>query len=127
MYEQHSQPVIHVCVTCRHPDLSRHRRGEGGGAAMPAALQGALDREGLADQFELRTYECLGSCSYRCRISIAGAGRWSWLFGKLSPNDDLTPLARFLRFWLSAPDGFVPKPDRPAALGAWLLGRVPPN
>jgi len=94
---------------------------------MTAAIQSALGREGLSDRFTLQTYKCLGSCASGCRISVAGAGRWTWLFGKLAPADDLSPLARFFRLWLSTPDGLVPKADRPPALGSWLLGRVPPN
>lgn len=120
--------VIQVCTGCKDPDAARRRDGIGGGPAMLASIAalagGYAPPAGSA--LAVRGYACLGNCRRRCRLSIAAAGRWSWLVGDLGPDDDLAPLRGFLDAWFASPDGAVPTPQRPPAIRRKLIGRIAP-
>jgi predicted metal-binding protein len=120
--------VLQVCAGCKDPDTDRPPSSSDGGPAMLAAItrfaEGYATSRAVA--LAVRDYPCLGNCSRRCRLSIAGAARWAWLLGDLSPRQDLAPLGAFLDAWLAAPDGSVATELRPTALRPKLIGRVAP-
>jgi predicted metal-binding protein len=81
---------------------------------------------GLADALAVKPYACIGNCERRCRMSVGGPGRWSWLLGGVVPENPPDGLAAFLRRWVDAEDGFLHKDARPAPVRKLLIGRVPP-
>ena len=117
--------VIQVCLGCRAADRERRRAGLGGGEALAAWARDTAARQ-YPGTLRVETFACLGGCGRRGRLSLAGPGRWSWLFAGSDPVRDGAPLGRFVAAWLRAPEGLVPKVDWPPSLRARVLGRVPP-
>jgi len=117
--------VIQVCEGCTDADPAKRAARTGGGPALRAAVD-ALVADLPADAgMKVAGFSCIGNCAKRVRLSVAGPGRWSWLFGELSPAD-APALKAFVSVWLAAPAGLVPKNDRPPTLRPKILGRVPP-
>ena len=121
-----SEAVVHVCTNCQHPDYKSRRQGKAGGEALPEALLKALEERKLDHLFKIDLITCLGNCKKRCRISVATPGRWSWLIGEISPEDDFKELMDFLEDWLDAENALIPKQERSKWLMQHGLGRVPP-
>lgn len=111
--------VIHVCTGCPGRDASSRL-----GPALADALEAAMAGDA---KIVVRRYPCLGGCARGGRLSIAEAGRWSWLFAGLTPGLDLDALLTFIGRWRAAPAGFLTKEERPAALRGRIIGRVPPE
>lgn len=118
--------TVHVCVGCDHPDRAR-RVEELAGVTLLRRVEAMMREAGLDDRLQVKTYACIGNCERRCRISVGGPGRWSWLFGNLAPEKLPDELATFLERWIEAPDGFLLKDARPAPIRKHLVGRVPPD
>ncbi|MFO1055816.1 MAG: DUF1636 domain-containing protein [Dongiaceae bacterium] len=117
---------LHVCTGCRDRDRGRRKAGLGGGPVLLAAVRAEIGRRLPEAGIEVVGHDCLGACLRRGRASIAGPGRWSWLFAGLDADTDVPALCDFTRRWLAAPDGLVAKADRGATLRPKILGRVPP-
>lgn len=118
--------TIHVCTGCTHPDRSKRETGPGG-ADLKIRLGSMVEEAGLSRTLKIAGYSCLGNCDRRCRVSIGGRNRWSWLFGDIVPDAVPSELLDFIRRWLAAPDGFLPKEERPPAIRRLMIGRVPPR
>jgi predicted metal-binding protein len=117
---------LHVCTGCRDRDRERRKAGLGGGPALLAAIRLEIGRRLPAAGIDVVGHDCLGACPRRGRASIAGSGRWSWLFAGLDAETDVPALCDFVGRWLAAQDGLVAKADRGATLRSKILGRVPP-
>ena len=121
--------VLHVCTTCRgisaddgaddgimtDPDAPRP------GAVLHAALSGAAP-EGV----EIRAVECLSACSQGCSVALSGPGKWSYVYGRLSPDDAADILAGSAAY-AATPDGIVPWRQRPVIFRKQSLARIPPQ
>lgn len=116
---------LQVCAPCTHPDREKRAPVKAGELFAARLAAEVAARPELAALRVVAT-PCIGNCAARCRVSFAGTGRWSWLIGGLDPDAPADALLEFARHWLSAPDGFVGKEDRPEPLRPLLLGRVPP-
>lgn len=112
--------ILHVCTTCRGTDPEA--------AADPrpgALLHGALTAADLPEGVEIRPVECLSACSQGCSVALSAPGKWSYVYGRLTPADApdiLTGAARYA----AAPDGIVPWRDRPVIFRKQSLARIPP-
>lgn len=73
-----------------------------------------------------RKVACLGNCDCDCRVALAHPERWSWMLGDVDPLRDEAFLREVIRLWVDAPNGLIPKADRPQALTDKSLGRIPP-
>lgn len=121
-----SEAVVHVCTNCKHPVYKSRRHGVIGGEALSHAVKTALVEHGLDGRVSVEEIPCLGNCKKRCRLSIAAPGRWSWLFGNIAPEDDLSEFIFVIREWLNIENGLIPKNERRKWLMRHTLGRVPP-
>ena len=117
---------LHICTGCKDRDRDRRRAGRGGGPALLAAVAAEVARRLPEAGIEVVAHECLGACPRRGRASLAGPGRWSWLFAGLDAERDVPVLCEFVARWLAAPQGLVDKAHRGATLRPKILGRVPP-
>jgi len=116
---------LQVCAPCQHPDRGK-RTGIPAGEAFAARLAAEAALRPELKGLRVVATPCIGHCAARCRASLAGTGRWSWLIGSLDPDAATTDLLDFAGHWLAAPDGFVAKEQRPRSIRPLLLGRVPP-
>ena len=96
--------------------------------ADPAALRdgerlsGALAARGLAH----RRQECLSACSNGCAVVFRGAGRWTYVQGRLDPDLHLDDLISMYCAWAATPDGIVPWRERPEVIRKNTIARIPP-
>lgn len=117
---------VQVCIECKHPSLIKRWSGVAGGSALLDAIVSKVSAHGLDNTFEFRPVACLGNCKHRCRMSVVGQGRWTWIVGDIHPVRDGDDIVEFLQAWLKADKGLIPKLCRSPWLVEKSLGRVPP-
>ena len=113
--------ILHVCTTCRGPDPAADPDAPRPGAALHAAL--------LADPpagVEIRAVECLSACGQGCSVALNGPGRWSYVYGRLTP-EDAADIRDGAAAYAATPDGVVPWRQRPVIFRKQSLARIPPQ
>lgn len=118
--------ALSVCVRCRG--------GDGGDDADPrlgARLADAIEAEltggaWSGGAFDLRRIRCMSQCRRPCVVAFSHPRRFTYLFGDLAPATDAGAVAAAFSLWLSRPDGYVTRDERPAPLRAGILARIPP-
>ncbi|MFN3526794.1 MAG: DUF1636 domain-containing protein [Paracoccus sp. (in: a-proteobacteria)] len=116
--------ILHVCTTCRgtlpaaDPDAPRP------GTLLLDALSRAP--EGVEVGVEIRAVECLSACSQGCAVALSGPGKWSYVYGRLTPEDAADILTGATAYAATA-DGIVPWRERPAIFRKQSLARIPPQ
>jgi predicted metal-binding protein len=107
-----------VCVTCERdgtdPEAPRP------GRLLADALAGLLP-EGVT----LRETECLSNCTRGCTVALRGSGRWTYVYGNLSPDQAATVGEGAAKYRATA-DGLVPWRERPDHFRKNCIARVPP-
>lgn len=109
--------TLHVCITCR---AGQPAEGEPPGAALARALDPA------PPGVTLRPVECLSACSQGCSIALSAPGKWTYVYGRLTPADAPAILSGAALYAASA-DGIVPWRERPAIFRKQSLARIPPQ
>ena len=88
----------------------------------------AIFRESpLGHHVEVRSARCLRFCPRPCGSALTSPGAWTYLFGDQHPGDSARAVAECVLVYIGTKDGFMSLEQRPAALRASILGRVPPN
>lgn len=120
--DQNPKPVeILVCNRCRHdkfqndPDIS-----------AGALLLAELEKQELPTMITVRPVKCLSNCSQGCSIALRGEGRWSYVYGNLSPNEHISSVIDGAIKYLSTSDGLVPWRQRPEHFRKNCIARIPP-
>lgn len=109
--------TLHVCITCR---AGQPAKGEPPGAALARAL--AATPPGVT----LRPVECLSACSQGCSVALSAPGKWTYVYGRLTPADAPAILSG-AALYAASPDGLVPWRDRPEIFRKQSLARIPPQ
>jgi predicted metal-binding protein len=117
-------PILDVCVLCRPPDWSQSD-GARPGAILAQAVDRALAVRAMP-QAVRRNVRCISQCKRPCAVAFSAPGRFTYLFGDLVALRDATAVADAFALYLARPDGFMERFERPAALRAGILARVPP-
>lgn len=115
--------TLHVCTSCRpadHPDDTVARPGQD----MLAWLRASLP---ATTQISLHGANCLSVCKRPCTIAVSAPGKWSYVIGNLEPARDGAALLDYLAQYAVAADGVTPLRQRPAAIRAGIIARMPPN
>ena len=110
-----------LAVPAAAPDLAPAAEAPLPGARLAAAL--AL---GLPPGVTLRPVECLSACSQGCAVALAAPGKWTYVYGRLTPEDAADILTGAAAY-AASPDGLVPWRDRPAIFRKQSLARIPPQ
>lgn len=114
--------TLHVCITCR---AGLPAEGEPPGAALARAL--ADEAAGRpADGVTVRAVECLSACTQGCAVALSGPGKWSYVYGRLTPAD-AAEIRRGAALYAASPDGIVPWRERPEIFRKQSLARIPPQ
>lgn len=110
------QPVtLLLCATCE----GAGREGD------QQAISAALAQAGLADQVNLDMVECMGACEKPVTLGLQGAGRASYVFAGVRPQQDADDIARTCATYLAAQAGLI-KDARPCGrLRDCLRARLP--
>lgn len=113
--------VLHVCTTCRG-QTPAEPEGPRPGSQLAAALQAEPCPEGV----EIRLVECLSACTQGCSVALSFKGKWSYVYGRLTPQDAPAILAGAAAYAGTA-DGLVPWRERPEIFRKQSLARIPPQ
>lgn len=100
--------TLHVCTTCQGDQ----------GKALHAALEGASVR--------VIPVKCLSACKTGCAVALTGPGRWSYVYGHMTPAD-ATEIARGAALYAASADGIVPWRERPEIFRKRAIARLPPT
>ncbi|NOE24765.1 MULTISPECIES: DUF1636 domain-containing protein [Ruegeria] len=107
----YSDHYVLICSTCQ--------------GTMPAeAAQDALDAQ-LPDGFETRMVACMAGCERAMTVGFQAAGKAQYLFGDIKTSHDLDALVEFATQFGDSDDGWTSASDRPPALFAKTLSRIP--
>lgn len=118
-------PILDVCVLCRPPDWSQSD-GPRPGAVLALEIDGVLAARALP-QAVRRNVRCMSQCKRPCAVAFSAPGRFTYLFGDLVALRDADAVADAFALYLERPDGFMERFERPPALRAGILARIPPS
>ena len=112
--------ILSVCVTCRRTDSDPEDETRPG-----AHLRPALDALDCPEGVEIRSVECLSACNNGCAVALSAPGKWSYVYGRMSPENASDILAGSAAYAATA-DGLVPWRARPVIFRKQSLARIPP-
>ncbi len=118
-------PVLHVCTSCRAPGTPRNPASRRPGFQLFQQLHAAVANSSLAASVQVQPAQCLSVCPRPCGIALSSRGRWTYLFGDQDPERTVDAILECVRIYLASEDGFMARGERPPALRASILGRVP--
>ncbi len=124
-----SRPTTEVviCTTCRPPGASRAEPAAGElllDAVHVAQLQ---DDEGRYAPVRVRGIECMSSCDRACSVAFQAPGKYSYLFGGLSPEAATAEaVLACASLHANCADGMLVRNERPERLRSGILVRLPP-
>ena len=112
--------ILYVCTTCKSGEITSE------GAALPGArLFAALLDIPLPEGVRMVPVACLSACSQGAAVALQGAGKWGYVYGRLSESD-ATDIIAGARAYAASPDGLVPWRERPTIFRKQSLARIPP-
>ena len=118
--------TLHVCVSCRPPGAPREPQEKRAGYILYRLLRDALGTSPLKHQVDIKPAECLSVCPRPCGIALSRAGTWTYLFGDQEPEQNVQDILDCVALYCESSDGYLSRDDRPKALRAAILGRIPP-
>lgn len=98
--------ILHVCTTCRGQSAEPVEPRPG------ASLHDLLSSSPLPEGVELRAVECLSACSQGCSVALSAPGKWSYVYGRLTP-EDYPEILNGAAAYAATEDGLVPWRERP--------------
>ena len=112
--------TLFVCMTCKAGAPL-----DDGQLAPGALLHAGLSAQDMPEGVRLQGVECLSACNNGCSIALSAPGRWTYVYGRLSPADIPDILSGAAAYVASA-DGIVPWRMRPVIFRKQSLARIPP-
>ncbi len=117
------RPVLHICVTCRAGET--FREGEPvPGRRLFDRVAGLLADAGEAAPVSLKSVVCLGNCEQGCSVAVEQAGKWTYLLGRMGP-DQASDLVAYGAAFAASENGTVWRSGRAASLRDSIVARVP--
>jgi predicted metal-binding protein len=123
------QHCLFVCTTCGSKWEDGRRIGTSQGERLLQELAALHQDWDLATEFPIQAVGCMSACSRSCAISFAAAGKHTYLFGDIAPQDPSTALSNILdcaEKYYQHPTGVLPWAERPAPLKQGILAKIPP-
>ncbi len=116
--------TLHICTRCR--DGRETADGERGGVRLADAVLTARASRHDLPRHEILGVRCMSQCKRPCVVALSAPARFTYIFGDLDPERDAVAVLDTVALYAGAPEGFMPREQRPAALRGGVLGRVPP-
>jgi predicted metal-binding protein len=123
------QHCLFVCTTCGSKWEDGRRIGTSEGERLLQELATLHQDWDLATEFPIQAVGCMSACSRSCAISFAAAGKHTYLFGDIAPQDPSIALSNILdcaEKYYQHPTGVLPWAERPAPLKQGILAKIPP-
>ena len=120
-----NKACLSICFRCKPEGWN----GDADARRPGADLADAIEAEAQKRDFDvalLRDVRCMSQCKRPCVVAFSGEGRFTYLFGDLDPARDAAAVLDAFALYTARPDGFMERFERPEALQAGILGRVPP-
>lgn len=124
-----AQHNLFVCTSCSSVWKDGKRVGESGGETLFKRLQQQYQEWKLREEFAIQPVECMSACDRSCTISFGSIGKYTYLFGDLSPDLSPSQIAGVLECatkYYNHPQGLLPWSDRPEPLKKGILAKIPP-
>jgi predicted metal-binding protein len=118
-----------VCTTCASVWQDGQKVGISGGERLFDRLADLSTEQDDETGFSIVPVSCMSACQQSCTVSFGGENKYSYLFGKLSPDMSDAELCQVLECaatYSDRPDGNLPWSERPPILKSNLLAKIPP-
>lgn len=120
MVDQNSCRIT-ICTSCK--DKSTGTRP---GFELIENLQKGLATDpSLEAKFQVSGVACMAGCAHPCTVGFHGHGKTSYLFGDMSPEQDVADILSFAKQYAVLHDGWCSSVDRPGKLRNSTLARIP--
>ena len=120
--EQAKTHRITVCTSCKHTGTECRP-----GYELIEKLRRAIAAAGdtIAEDFAVSGVACMAGCDRPCTVAYHGTQKATYLFGDMTPEDDIEDLVDFAKHYALLHDGWCSSVDRPGKLRNSTLARVP--
>jgi len=81
--------------------------------------------DSIAEDFAVSGVACMAGCDRPCTVAYHGTQKATYLFGDMTPEDDIDDLVAFAQQYAELGDGWCSSLDRPGKLRSSTLARVP--
>jgi predicted metal-binding protein len=115
-----------VCTACRTPDEAREPKSSRSGNRMFESLRSQYQRWSDAEGFRMEPYDCLSACLRPCVIALRAPGKFTYVFGDSAPGTSERDVIECATTYRRVVNGFLLRAERPLALRAAIISRVPP-
>ena len=117
-----TQHTITVCTSCRHKGTDCRP-----GYELIEKLRKAIIAAGdtIAEDFAISGVACMAGCDRPCTVAYHGTQKATYLFGDITPEDDIDDLLEFAKQYALLNDGWCSSVDRPGKLRKSTLARIP--
>ncbi len=112
--------TLYVCTTCKAGEVHEDSANRPG-ALLHAAIAAMPTPAGV----RIVGTECLSACSQGAAVALSEHGKWTYVYGRMTPEDAPDILAGAAAY-AATPDGLVPWRERPTVFRKQSLARVPP-
>lgn len=110
------QPVtLLLCATCNGAGRDGDQK----------AIKMALAQAGLGDQVKVDMVDCMGACEKPVTLGLQGAGRASYVFAGVRPQQDADDIVRTCAAYLAAQAGLIKDAHPCGRLRDCLRARLP--
>lgn len=113
---------ITVCTSCKHKGETCRP-----GYELIARLRKAIEAAGdsITEEFEISGTACMAGCDRPCTVAYHSTRKATYLFGDITPDEDIADLVDFARQYAVLHDGWCSSVDRPGKLRKTTLARIP--
>lgn len=117
-----TQHRITVCTSCKHKGTECRP-----GYELIDKLRSAIAAAGdtITEDFAISGVACMAGCDRPCTVAYHGTQKATYLFGDMTPQDDIADLVAFARQYAAMHDGWCTSRDRPGKLRHTTLARIP--
>ncbi|MFT6076107.1 MAG: putative metal-binding protein [Yoonia sp.] len=113
---------ITICTSCKHKGTDCRP-----GYELIEKLRRAIAAAGdsITEGFAVSGVACMAGCDRPCTVAYHGTQKATYLFGDMTPEDDIDDLVAFAQQYAQLDDGWCSSLDRPGKLRKSTLARVP--
>jgi len=117
---------LFVCTSCRVAGETNQQGTPRSGSVLFENLAERYANWARRESFVILPYECLSVCKRACGFAFRAPGKFTYVFGDAKPRETESAIIECAKLYRHAATGFLAREERPPALRAGILARVPP-